>query len=266
LVIDTSNPNEPKIRRLQIGQNTNNLTVIPVSISDSLDLSGYDFSQAVAFRWGDYEIVCCGEYVNGVAEGHNSVMLARNVVSGAWDLLDYRATCLAILNGALIAGDSISDNVFTLFSGFDDDESPIDNFWQDAPVNLGTEHLKRTHFMRVRGLIQRDQNVAVFLVLDDGSPVMVFTIEGDASYVDQGINTTIGSPTIGSNLIGGGGGEVTAHPFDVTFEVHTDVYQRIAARFQALGIGHAQIDAYLYKDNRDKGSRSLPTKTYSAEE
>jgi hypothetical protein len=39
--------------------------------------------------------------------------------------------------GSLIAGDSISSNVFTLFSGFDDDEAAITN-WQDGQLNLGT--------------------------------------------------------------------------------------------------------------------------------
>jgi hypothetical protein len=43
---------------------------------------------------------------------------------------------------------------------------------------------------------------------------------GDAGYVDQGINTTIGSQAIGSNAIGGGG-EVVAHPFEVKFPNHT---------------------------------------------
>ena len=105
----------------------------------------------------------------------------------------------------LIAGDSLSNNVFTLFSGFDDDESPIENYWQDGQLNLGTDNLKRTHLMRVTGLIQRDQDIAVYLVLDDGTPVHVFTISGDGSYVDQGINTPIGSYTIGSKVIGGGG-------------------------------------------------------------
>ena len=62
--------------------------------------------------------------------------------------------------------------------------------------------------MVVKGLIQMDQIIAVYLILDDGSPVHGFDIEGDSAYVDQGINTTIGSQTIGSNVIGGGG-EVT---------------------------------------------------------
>lgn len=260
LLVDTSNPSEPKVRRLEIGQNTNNLTIVPTAISDALDLSEYDFDRAVAYRWGDYEIICCGEYVNGTANGYNSVMLIRNVVSGAWDRLDYRVSCLETLNGALISGDAISNNVFTLFSGFDDDEGPIDNHWQDGQLNLGTDRLKVAHHMRVTGHIQRDQNVAVYLILDDGEPVLYYTIEGDGTYVDQGINTPIGSTTIGSKVIGGGG-EATAHPFDVTFPIHTDRFQHVSVRFEALSIGHAAINSYTYKDLRDKGARSLPTKT-----
>jgi hypothetical protein len=35
----------------------------------------------------------------------------------------------------------------------------------------------------------------------------------------------------------------------------------ISTRFEALAIGYAAINSYCYKDNRDKGARSLPTKT-----
>lgn len=260
LLIDTSNPSDPKVRRLEIGQNTSNLTIVPTPISDALDLSAHAFDYAVGFRWGDYEIICVQEYLNGTANTYNSVMYARSVYSGAWDKLDYKVSCLDIFNGALIGGDSISNNVFTLFSGFDDDGSPIENHWQDGQLNLGTDNLKRAHYMRVTGLIQKDQDVEVSIVLDDGPAVAVFTIEGDGSYVDQGINTTIGSQTIGSQVVGGGG-EATAHPFDVTFPIHTDKFQHISSRFQALNIGHAEIDSYTYKDIRDKGRRSLATKT-----
>jgi hypothetical protein len=260
LLIDTSNPNEPKVRRLEIGQNTNNLTIVPTPISDALDLTAHAFGKAVAFRWGDYEIVCCQEYVNGVPVSENSIMYVRNVYSGAWDKLDYRVSCLAIVNGALIAGDPISNNVFTLFSGFDDDEGAISNHWQDGQLNLGTDNLKVAHLMRVTGLIQKDQDIQVFLVLDDGTPVSKFLIQGDGDYVDQGINVTIGSSTIGSQVVGGGG-EETAHPFDVTFPIPTARFQHVSVRFEAQGIGHAAINSYTYKDIRDKGTRSLPIKT-----
>jgi len=195
-----------------------------------------------------------------LANTYNSVMYVRNVYSGAWDKLDYRASCFDIYDGALIAGDPISDNVFTLFSGFDDDESPIDNHWQDGQLNLGTDNLKVAHRMRVSGLIQKDQSIKVSLILDDGTPVEVFTIEGDAEYVDHGLNTSIGSYTLGSKVIGGGG-EATAHPFEVDFPIHTDKFAHISVQFEALEIGYAAINEYTYKDIRDKGRRSLPVKT-----
>jgi hypothetical protein len=260
LCIDVSNPNDPKVRRLEIGANTTNLTIVPTPISDALDLSVHTFDQAVAFRWGDYEIVICQESLNGTPNTYNSVMYVRNTFSQFWDKLDYGMSCLATMAGALIGGDAISSNVFTLFSGFDDDGSPIDNHWQDGQLNLGTDNLKKANFMRVQGLIQKDQMIDVSLVLDDGPPVLVFTIEGDGTYVDEGINTPIGDYTIGSKVIGGGGA-ATAHPFDVTFPIHTDIFQRISARFEAVNIGHAAINSYKYSDIRDKGRRSLPTKT-----
>lgn len=260
LLIDVSNPSDPKVRRMQVGENTDNLTIVPVPISDALDLSGHAFDYAIAFRWGDYEIVVCQDYTNAVKDPFNSIMYVRNVVSGAWDRLDVFASCFAEHGGTLVFGDFLSNNIFTLFSGFDDDGSPIENHWQDGQLNLRTDNLKVAHWMRVTGLIQKEQEIEVYLTLDDGSPILVFTIEGDGAYVDQGINTSIGSYTIGSKVIGGGG-EATAHPFDVTFQIHTDRFQYISTLFKATQIGHAQINSYGFKDIRDKGTRSLPVKT-----
>lgn len=127
LLIDTSNPSEPKVRLLEIGANTNNVTIVPTPLSDALDLSVHAFDYAVGFRWGDYQIVCCQEYTNGIANAYNTVMYVRNVFSKAWDRLDYGATCLGDYAGGLLGGDAISNNVYTLFSGFDDDGSPIAN-------------------------------------------------------------------------------------------------------------------------------------------
>ena len=52
-----------------------------------------------------------------------------------------------------------------------------------------------------------------------------------------------------------------AHPFDVTFPIHTDRFQHVSTRFQATGIGYVAINSFAYKDIRDKGRRSLPIKT-----
>jgi len=247
LLIDTSNPSEPKVRRMQLNTQSDT-SVIPVSLSDALDLSGYAFDKAVAYRWGDYEIICVAKD----GDNYNSVMYVRNVRSGAWDKLEYYASCLGSYNGTLIAGDSISNNVFTLFSGFDDDDSVIANRWRDGYQDLGTSNKKRTHLMRVRGLIQPTQRIKVLLSLDEGNYTEVYTIDGQGDYVDHGINTSIGAYIIGSKVIGGGG-DATAHPFDVTFDVHTDKYRFISTQFEALDVGYAAIFECTYKDNRDKG-------------
>jgi|SRR5215211_2503232 len=65
--------------------------------------------------------------------------------------------------------------IITLFSGFDDDESVIDNHCRNGQLNLGTDHLKVAHRMRVTGLIRKSQRVRVSLVLDNGTPVSTFT-------------------------------------------------------------------------------------------
>ena len=124
LMADLSRPTDPKFRKLQVLQGTNIQTIEPLSISDSLDLSGYAFDKCVAFRWGDYEIFCVQEKVNEVANTFNSVMFVRNVISGTWDKLNYYAAVLGELNGTLVAGDSISNNPYTLFSGYDEDGTP----------------------------------------------------------------------------------------------------------------------------------------------
>lgn len=46
----------------------------------------------------------------------------------------------------------------------------------------------------------------------------------------------------------------------MTFPIHTDIFQNVSARFEALDIGYAAINSYTYKDICDKGSRSLPVK------
>jgi hypothetical protein len=184
----------------------------------------------------------------------------RNVVSGAWDRLEVFASRLDEYEGTLVFGDFLSNNIYAFLSGFDDDGSPIANYWQDGKLNLGTDNLKTVHRMVVRGLIDKYQDIRVSLAYDDGEYTDVFIIEGDGDYVDQGINTPIGSYTTGSKVIGGGG-EATAHPFDVDFPIHSDRFQHVSVKFEALGIGHAQINSYTYKDIRDKGRRSLAIKT-----
>lgn len=257
---DLSRPTDPKFRKMQVLQGTDIQTIEPLSISDALDLSPYAFDYCVAFRWGDYEIFCVQEYVAGVANDYNSIMWVRNVVSGTWDKLDYSASKLREFDGTLISGDSISNNLYTLFSGFDEDGDVIENYWTSSDLNLNSENLKNCRRMVMDGLIQTDQSLKVSLSYDGGAFTEIFTIEGDADYVDSGINTTIGSPTIGSKAVGGGGA-TTAHPYEVDFPINSGNFIHVRVKIEGLGVGYVSVNSITFKDIRDKGRRNLPIRT-----
>lgn len=257
---DLSNPNEPKFRRMEVLQGTNIQTIEPLPISDALDLTPYGFDYCVAFRWGDYEIFTVAEKVLGTANTFNTKMFVRNIVSKVWDLFNYYGSCFAEYNGTLIAGDSVSNNVYTLFSGYDEDGDIIENYWTSSDLNLGTEHIKNCRRMVIPGLIQKDQSFEVQISYDGGAFTTVQTISGDGAYVDQGINTYIGAPTIGSKTIGGGGSD-TAHPFEIDFPINSDRFKNVRIRFEALRIGYLQINEFTFKDIRDKGRRNLSVRT-----
>jgi hypothetical protein len=257
---DLARPTDPKFRRLEVLQGTTNQTIEPTSISDSLDLSMHEFNQCVAYRWGDYEIFTVQEIVNGTANTYNSVFYIRNVRSGAWDKLDYYTSCLVEYNGTLLGGDSVSDNVMTLFSGYDDDGEVISNYWTSSDLNLGTDHLKNCRRMVIDGLIQKDQSFVVSVSYDGGAFVQVKTIEGSGSYVDTGINTYIGGVTMGSKVIGGGGSD-TANPFEIDFALNSDRFINVRIRIEAIGVGYVAVNSFSFKDIRDKGRRNLPTRT-----
>jgi hypothetical protein len=112
-----------------------------------------------------------------------------------------------------------------------------DNHWRDGQLNLGTDNLKRSHFTRVTGLIQRDQDIAAYLVLDDGT----FSGDGDCRPGHQDADRQL-------------------YRRLKAFPMHTDVFPHISARFQVLNIGRA-INSYTYKELMEKGRRSLPIKT-----
>lgn len=257
---DLSSPNEPKFRRLQVLQGTNIQTIEPLSISDELDLTPFSFDKCVAFKWGDFEVFCVQEKINGVANEYNSVMWVRNIVSKAWDKLNYYAGCLAEYDGTLVAGDTVTDNAYTLFSGFDEDGDVIANYWTSSDLDLGTDHLKACRRMVIDGLIQTDQSFDVSISYDGGEFSFLRTISGDEDYVDSGINTYVGGYTIGSKVIGGGGA-VNAHPFEIDFPLNSDRFISVRIKVEAKGIGYLSINSFTFKDIRDKGRKNIPVRT-----
>ena len=262
VMADLSNPSEPKYRKMKVLQGTDITTIEPEAISDRIDLSIYGHDKAVVWRWGDYEIFSSQGKTNETADNFNSVTWIRNIASenNVWDRLNYFISSLVEYNGTLIAGDSISNNCYVLFSGYDEDGDVIENYWNSSILNLGTDNLKNCRKMVVDGIIQKDQELEVWLSYDGAEFSKVFTIEGDGLYVDTGTNTYIGSSTLGSKTIGSGGSS-TAHPFEVDFPINADRFVDVQIKLVATKVGYVQLNNMRFKDIRDKGRKNIPTRT-----
>lgn len=256
IFLNNALPAQPKVSILAIPPGSTNLTVVPTSLSDKLDLSQYGIDNAVLFRWGDWDFVSLKNIVNGSPQSFNGVTFIRNIVSGIWNRLDFAINCGADFAGTLIGGSSYQANVFELLTGFDDSNTVIQNYHNQAPTNLDIEGLKKCNYLHLEGLIQRGQKLDVFISLDNGDYVYVFTIDGTGPYVSIDV-IAIGTQGIGIGVIGGGFDGVAeyASPYEIDIPIHTDLFEFISFRVQATAIGYVSVDKQEWKDIRFKRKR-----------
>ena len=248
---DAPDSSEPYIRLLR--PNQLNTEVIPESISKQIDLTNYRFDYCVIKEWGNYIVVAC-RHKDSTA---NNTVFLYNKLWKLWDKFDYRVSCMDIYNGALIAGDSASKNVFTLFSDLTDEEIEIPNYWISGKMDLGSDGSKQTNIMEIAGLIQDDQSFDVYLSYDNAAFVKVETIDGSGSYIDHTQRVNVGAVTLGSNEVGGGGSGIEASPYRREFRINTPRFQKIRVKIVATKIGYVSISEIGFKDIRLKG-RYLP--------
>lgn len=251
--IDVTDNTDPKFALLQY--NIQNAKLEPAVISNNLNLTDYEFDRSIVKVHGDMVLYEC----RSKDSSYNNTTFVYNKVFRIWDRLDYILSCAAEYSGSLIAGDDISDNVYELFSGYDDDDSTIDAEWITEESLLGTEELKKVKQLIIKGEIQADQNVEVYASLDGGDFVKIGDIAGEGDHVDAGINVYVGSSKIGSSTIGGSSAsDVIAHPYTRRFKLSLDKFYEIRLKFKTTGLGYCSITSYAYRDIRLKGHKIPP--------
>ena len=260
--IDAADSSDIKIRVLAYGL-YGSTQVVPIAISNNIDLSGYIFDDAAGFEWGDYIFFACAtsdsvRTIDGETRALNNRTIAYNKVWKSIDILDYAMTCFESYDGTLVGGHAYSNNFMTLFSEYDDPVGVVlDNYWIGKIDDLDLEGLKKSKKLYLEGLIQADQNIEVYLSLDEGAFVLVGTISGQGTYVDTANPVTIGSPTLGTNAIGGSG-EDTAYHYERLFSVQVDKFETARIKYIATDLGFASVSTQKWWDVRPKGQK-VPT-------
>lgn len=260
--VDDANSKDIQLRLLTLQQLSG--LVVPTSVSKhtvkgiilGVDLSGYSFDQSAMIEYGDFIVVACRRNASAI----NDRVLLYNQKTGAISWHDYFVSCFAIKDGILYAGDSVSNNVYALFSNFDDDDSIISsNFWETELSNLGMAQLKKCKRIRLQGLITIDQAYDVLSSVDNGSFTLRGTISGNGSYVDRGNAVLIGASGIGINPIGGSSAGVSVYNYEHELPLRLDKFNKIKLRFVAQNIGYVSINSYEWFNIRPMGQK-LPKK------
>ncbi len=268
--VDETMENDTRIRLLTYDK-SGSQQVIPVPYSNNINLNNFTFDQGASFLYGDF-VLFSGRSKDSPV---NNRTFLYNKLFKTWDILDYGVTCFDIYNGALVAGDAISNNFMELFSGVDDFDSPINNYYITGQDLLSMDGLKKSKKMKLRGNIGPDQSIAVDVSTDGGpfvelrskediakdgtdpsDPARIFHfVEGDGEYVDRSNRVTVGPAVLGRKEIGGGGDGIEAYNYEREISFPFDKFELVALRFRATRVGWAEVMLYSFQDVRFKGKK-----------
>lgn len=249
--IDNSNPSEPKFKLLRLEEQ--NAEVVPTEISFNIDLSGYNFNNTIATKWGDYILFSCRTNDSD----NTDRLFAYNLIWKSFDMTNYFSNVADDNNGALWIGDSSSDNVYQAFTGFSANGALINNHWEGKLSKLEVNELKKFKRLTLRGQIGTTQSIKVSLAYDKATFVEVGTIDGNGSYVSSAAAVTIGSPQVGSTEVGGGGNGIEAFDYVREFRTRTDRFDEVKIRFEATNVGYASVSEINFYDIKTYGQKNL---------
>lgn len=267
--IDDTDENDPHFRLLTL--DTSSTEVLPRSVSKGLkwndikvgvNLTDYRFDLGACVEFGDFVLFAC-RTKNSTT---NNRVFVYNKISRATDVLDYYVSCFSVYEGNLVAGDSISDNVYTLFGGVDDNNSSISGYWESSLDNLGWNGMKKAIELVVEGEIGVEQKTKVLMSVDRSPFVEVrspsdvvsdlHAIEGSGAYVDKTQKVNVGSHTLGRGEVGGGGSGIIAYHYRRQFRIVVPKFEFIKFKVEPVELGYFSLSEFTFKDVRIKNQKT----------
>lgn len=246
--MNTANPQKPEFTLLE--RNPIGNSVDPKTYFPEFKFANYNYDDCTLGSVERYVIIAC----KSQNATKNDTVLLCNLQAGTVDITNYQGRTFVKDSGLLYMGSSVTESVFNLFSGYDDDGFPISNFWISKGENYETSSLKKYRKIRLRGHITSTQSYAVYASYDDAGFQLVGTVTGKGSYVDYSTPQSVGSNQIGNTQIGG---DVLSNVYAYSLEIRLKKVPKFRKRklqFVALGYGYVDItyemdwEISLYED------------------
>lgn len=123
MFMDTANPEKPQLTILRPNAVGDNLE--PYTLARQFDFSEYVWDQCAMDTYSEY-IVFSGRTSTSST---NNKLFIYNIRRNTVDILPYFAKTIQTNLGRLYIGDTTTDNVYEILSGYDDDNQLIENYW-----------------------------------------------------------------------------------------------------------------------------------------
>lgn len=241
IFINTANPEKPTCTLLQ--QNPIGGEVEPFELFQHFRFQDYTYDKCVMDTYGRYVLVSCQD--TGAVENDTTLLL--DVLGNKVDIISYGASTFAKDGTFLYMGSPLTQSVYQLFTGIDDDGGIIENFWEGKDEMYSSESLKKFRRLRLKGLIDPEQSYGVHVAYDGDDFALVGTVLGSGSYVDFTSPQTVGSNIVGTEVVGGATGDI-AYPYFVELKLKVPKFRKRTIKFVALGYGYCGIDLIMDRD------------------
>lgn len=247
LFIDTGNSSNP--RMTAVTRNPYGDNFLTEEMFTQFKFENYAYDDLALESWDKYVVAA----VKADNSDENNRLLLCDTQSKTVDVSDYGARCFSKDAGFLYGGDSVTTTTYELFTGFDDMEQVVTNYWIGALDMLGSEDLKRVKRNRFRGQITPDQAIEVYISTDSGVFQQIGTILGSGDYVDYSSTYAIGTYFIGQSNVGGGL-TTSVYNFLLELKVKLGKFRGRQFKFVATGLGYCNIqmiedfDIWRYQD------------------
>lgn len=228
--MNTANPENPELTILQRNPLGDNIE--PYALLTHFDFTAYDYSWCCIDTFDRYILIACSK-----GGTYNDTLLLCDLTHKTVDIIGYEANVFAKDSGNLYIGSPLTESVYQIFNGFDDDGYAVDNYWISRGEKYAMERLKKTKRLRFKGLISPQQSVEVYASYDDDGFSLVGTIYGGAEYVDYTNPQTVGNNMVGEVEVGGGELQ-EACPYFMELKLKSPKFRKRTIKLQATGIGY----------------------------
>lgn len=234
--MDSSNLDKPQLTILQPNLQGDNLE--PVTLANHFDFSNYIWEACAMETFGEF-IVFSGRTSDSTT---NNKLFLYNSRRDTISILPYGAKTITSMLGLLYIGDTLTFNIYNILSGFDDDNSTIENYWIGSDDRFGSEVLKKVKKLRLKGIISPDQILEVSVSYDNDGFTKVGTILGSGSYVDYSNSYTVGNDGIGINEIGGESDGINGNFYLAELKISSPKFRKRTIKLEATGIGYISVN------------------------